>query len=140
MLLRPGSTILGAVNPTEQVTPILDSNKSMYNDYAIWAETFMACPLVAGVAALLNAKYPKQSPVAIRSSIITTTNPLDNSIKPIKEWFYTSHIGASLIDPIKALDLGLIYDAPRQDYINLLCYLNFATEQLSSIIKSSSFI
>ncbi|KAF3449234.1 hypothetical protein FNV43_RR09962 [Rhamnella rubrinervis] len=59
------------------------SNTSLYNDYAIMSGTSVACPHVAGIAALLKAKYPKWTPAAIRSAIMTTANPLDHSNNPI---------------------------------------------------------
>ncbi|XP_060667925.1 subtilisin-like protease SBT3 [Ziziphus jujuba] len=60
-------------------------NMPLYEDYAVKSATSIACSVVAGAAALLKAKYPEWSPSAVRSVIMTTANPLDNSLKPIKD-------------------------------------------------------
>lgn len=38
-----------------------------------------------------------------------------------------------MIDPNKAIDPGLIYDATPQDYVNHLCYLRFDHSEISTI-------
>ncbi|RDX81110.1 Subtilisin-like protease SBT1.3, partial [Mucuna pruriens] len=43
------------------------------------------------------------------------------------------------IDPNKALDPGLIYDATPQDYVNLLCALKYTHKQISTITRSTSY-
>ena len=63
------------------------------------------------------------------SAIITIANPLYNTLNPIKEKNgaeieYSSPLGmgAGQIDPNKALDPSLIYNATPQDYVNQLCH------------------
>lgn len=60
---------------------------------------------------------------------MTTANPMDNTQKRItvattNEPTTPYGIGSGLIDPNRALDPGLIYDATPQDYVNLLCSKN----------------
>ncbi|KAF3617567.1 hypothetical protein FXO38_33913 [Capsicum annuum] len=76
---------------------------------------------------------------------MTTTNPLDNTGKPIKtvDFLETKVVtslamGARLIDPNRAVDPGLIYDANPQDYVNLLCSINFTEKQFKKIARSSA--
>lgn len=46
---------------------------------------------------------------------------------------------AGFIDPNKALDPVLIYDASAQDYTNLSCSLKLSKENLSSYFKSNAY-
>jgi hypothetical protein len=45
----------------------------------------------------------------------------------------TFAIGAGHINPNKAIDPGLIYDAKIEDYVNLLCALNYSTKEIRTI-------
>jgi hypothetical protein len=47
-------------------------------------------------------------------------------------------LGAGHINPNRALNPGLVYDVCVQDYVNLLCALNFTQENISSITRSST--
>ena len=47
--------------------------------------TSVACAHAAGVVALLKVAHTEWSPAAIMSAIITTANPLYNTLIPIKE-------------------------------------------------------
>ncbi|KAM6560185.1 hypothetical protein CsatA_029424 [Cannabis sativa] len=47
-------------------------------------------------------------------------------------------MGAGHINPNKALDPGLIYEVGSQDYVNLLCALNYTEKQIKIITMSTS--
>lgn len=89
--------------------------------YEMSSGTSYACPHVAGVAALFKVAYPKLSPAAIRSAIVTTANELDNTNIPIRDYSNDSTSGdypmasplaiGGHVNANQAMDPGLIYDA-----------------------------
>ncbi|GLJ34946.1 hypothetical protein SUGI_0703190 [Cryptomeria japonica] len=122
-ITAPGLNILaawsGAVSPTQLVA---DERRVKYN---IISGTSMACPHVAGIAALLKAMHPDWSPAAIRSALMTTAVVTDNegcpmtdaSGNPATPFGY----GSGHVNPNNASDPGLLYDATTDDYLLFLC-------------------
>ncbi|KAL0323031.1 UNVERIFIED_CONTAM: Subtilisin-like protease SBT3 [Sesamum angustifolium] len=139
-IMAPGVLILAAYYPYA-VGPTIGKNVVLSSDYTLLSGTSMACPHIAGVAALLKAAHPEWSPAAIQSAMMTTSNPLDNTNQPIKEQDNTVAsplgMGSGLVNPNRALDPGLVYDASQQDLVNLVCSMNFTREQTQTIIRSS---
>ncbi|GAA0146369.1 serine protease [Lithospermum erythrorhizon] len=139
-LIAPGTLILAAWIPHQVTGAIWDVG--LTSDYYMLSGTSMACPHASGIAALLKSVHPEWSPAAIRSAMITTANPTDNSRSPIKdigenyEAATPLAMGAGHVDPNSALDPGLIYDVSVQDYINLLCSMNFTRNQILTITRS----
>ncbi|XP_019174197.1 PREDICTED: subtilisin-like protease SBT1.7 [Ipomoea nil] len=133
-IMSPGTLVLASWIP---------SSGESGNAYNMISGTSMACPHSSGIAALLKGAHPEWSPAAIRSAMVTTANPLDNSNAPIKDsgLQYAGAnplaMGAGQVDPNRALNPGLIYDVGRQDYINLLCSMNFTINQILTITKSN---
>ncbi|KAL2330215.1 hypothetical protein Fmac_017796 [Flemingia macrophylla] len=144
-IMAPGSYVLAAFNPHKKAATI-GTNVFLSSDYTFMSGTSMACPHASGVAALLKAAHPQWSAAAIRSALVTTASPLDNTQNPIREYGYHPSqyasplaIGAGQIDPNKALDPGLIYDATPQDYVNLLCALKYTKKQILTVSRSVSY-
>ncbi|CAJ2633375.1 unnamed protein product [Trifolium pratense] len=151
-IMAPGSRVLAAYIPTKPSARI-GTNVFLSNDYNFMSGTSMACPHASGVAALLKSTHPKWSAAAIRSALknrpctplVTTANPMDNTQNPIRDNAYPSQyasplaIGAGEIDPNRAMNPGLIYDATPQDYVNLLCALKYTKTQILTITRSSSY-
>ncbi|KAH6788578.1 hypothetical protein C2S51_003584 [Perilla frutescens var. frutescens] len=139
-IMAPGVLILAAFNPHSRAAQI-GKNVYLSSDYTLLSGTSMSCPHISGIAALLKAAHPNWSPAAIQSAMMTTANPLDNTNQPIIELdnlvASPLSMGSGLVDPNRALDPGLIYDASPQDLVNLVCSMNFTLNQTRTIIRSS---
>nr|GMC82329.1 subtilisin-like protease SBT1.9 [Ipomoea batatas] len=142
-IMAPGVLVLAAYPPTE-IASTIGTNIELASDYLLESGTSMACPHAAGIAAMLKGAHPGWSPSAIRSAMMTTAITVDNTGKPIKKSYDLGSaatpldMGAGLVDPNRALDPGLIYDATPQDYVNLLCSMNLTEAQFKSIARASA--
>ncbi|XVE55871.1 hypothetical protein DITRI_Ditri03aG0192000 [Diplodiscus trichospermus] len=144
-IMAPGSVVLAAYIPTS-VAATIGNYIFLSSNFAAGTGTSMACPHASGIAALLKGAHPEWSAAAIRSALVTTANPLDNTMKPIRDNGDDNlsaasplAMGAGQIDPNQALDPGLIYDATPHDYVNLLCTMNFTEKQILTITRSKSY-
>ncbi|CAI9755789.1 unnamed protein product [Fraxinus pennsylvanica] len=92
---------------------------------------------------VISPKDADKSLAAIRSAMMTTASTVDNTRKPNKDVGHDYDIAPPLdmeagqVDLNRALDPGIIYDATAQDYVNLICALNFTREQTQTIIRPS---
>ncbi|KAK4278886.1 hypothetical protein QN277_016666 [Acacia crassicarpa] len=125
-ITAPGINILAAYSPLVSPSGFdeLDPRRVEYN---IISGTSMACPHVSGIAAFVKSFHPDWSPAAIKSAIMTTAKPLSGS----KDYFA---YGSGHVNPVQAIDPGLVYDLSKQDYLEVLCNLGYNT----SIIKRIS--
>ncbi|KAK2989128.1 hypothetical protein RJ640_027202 [Escallonia rubra] len=94
----------------------------------------MSCPHLSGITALLKTAHPSWSPAAIKSAIMTTTDPLDLHSKPIvDERLLPTNlfaIGAGHVSPSRANEPGLVYDIHPNDYTQYLCGLGHTDKQV----------
>lgn len=88
----------------------------------------MATPHVAGIAALIKQKHRNWSPAAITSAMMTTANVTDHSAAPLlaqsKNKLAPANpfdLGAGMINPSRAIDPGLVFDASFKHYVEFLC-------------------
>uniref|UniRef100_A0A7N0SXJ5 Subtilisin-like protease n=1 Tax=Kalanchoe fedtschenkoi TaxID=63787 RepID=A0A7N0SXJ5_KALFE len=142
-IMAPGTDIIAAWNPND-ATGRIRKDILFSSEYNIASGTSMSSPHAAGVAALLKGAHPEWSAAAIRSALMTSANQLDNTLAPIKDPNTEATasplvMGAGHIDPNRALDPGLIYDASPADYVALLCSLNYTKQQITAITRNSTF-
>ncbi|KAL9675454.1 hypothetical protein QQ045_003656 [Rhodiola kirilowii] len=123
----PGVDILAAWPTISPITSVPgDKRVATYN---IISGTSMACPHATAVAAYIKSYHPKWSPAAIKSAMMTTAAPMSPSSNTQAEYAY----GSGHINPIKAINPGLVYDAGPTDYINFLCTQNYTTQMLQTL-------
>ncbi|KAL1367110.1 hypothetical protein HN51_021178 [Arachis hypogaea] len=141
-IAAPGTLILAAwpyATPVGQL-----GSKNLLSNFNLLTGTSMACPHVAGIAALLKGAYPQWDHSAIRSAMMTTSDILDNTMKHIKDLGNGKKatplaLGAGHINPNKALDPGLVYNLEVQDYVNLLCAMKMTQKEITAITRRSSY-
>ncbi|KAK9158933.1 hypothetical protein Scep_005507 [Stephania cephalantha] len=126
-IAAPGVDILAAwptsISPTGSR---LDTRSVKYN---IISGTSMSCPHVSGAAAYVKTFHPHWSPAAIKSALMTTAVPMNATRNEDAEFSY----GSGFINPVKALNPGLVYDASEDDYIKMLCSIGYTSEKIKFI-------
>ncbi|KAL2529589.1 Subtilisin-like protease SBT1.7 [Forsythia ovata] len=137
-LIAPGVNILAGW--TGKVGPTGLQEDSRHVDFNIVSGTSMSCPHTSGLAALIKASHPEWSPAAIRSALMTTaysTYKNGQGIQDLATGLPSTPFdyGAGHVDPISALDPGLVYDATIDNYIDFLCALNYSASMIKIITK-----
>jgi len=99
-------------------------------DFNIMSSTSMSCPHVSGLAALIKSVHPDWSPSAIRSALMTTAYTTYKNNKKLldgasKKPATPFDFGAGHVDPVSALNPGLVYDLTVDDYLSFFCALNY---------------
>ncbi|KAF3438815.1 hypothetical protein FNV43_RR17090 [Rhamnella rubrinervis] len=137
-IIAPGVNILagwsGSVGPTGLA---LDGRRVTFN---IISGTSMSCPHVSGLAALIKAAHPDWSPAAIRSALMTTAYTSyknGQSLRDVATGKPSTPFdhGAGHVDPVSALNPGLVYDLTADDYLGFLCALNYSESQISGLAR-----
>ncbi|KAI3467393.1 hypothetical protein Pfo_024056 [Paulownia fortunei] len=123
----PGIEILAAYSPL--ASPSNNPSDKRAVNHSILSGTSMSCPHVAGAAAYVKSFHPTWSPSAIKSALMTTAWKMDSSKDSLAEFSY----GAGHIDPVKAVDPGLVYETSTEDYIKMLCSLGYDSAKLRKI-------
>ncbi|MCD9560311.1 Subtilisin-like protease sbt3 [Datura stramonium] len=141
-IMAPGVSILGAWPPEISAISI-GRGMDLGSDYNTLSGSSLASPHVSGIAAMLKSVHPEWSPSAIKSAMMTTANPLDNTqnriiVADTNKPTTPLDTGSGFVDPNRALDPGLIYDATPQDYVNLLCSMNLTEAEFKTIARSSA--
>ncbi|KAK2650670.1 hypothetical protein Ddye_018159 [Dipteronia dyeriana] len=128
----PGVNILAAYSPIAPLSEDpLDKRSVKYN---IPSGTSMSCPHVAGVVAYVKTFHPDWSPSAIKSAIMTTAWTMKHSENGDTEFAH----GSGHINPLEAINPGLVYETLKPDYIKMLCSLGYSDELLRIISGDNS--
>ncbi|KNA21976.1 hypothetical protein SOVF_038430 [Spinacia oleracea] len=137
-MVAPGVNILAAWTGSSGPSSVSgDKRRVKFN---ILSGTSMSCPHVSGVAALIKSKHPNWSPAVIKSSLMTTAYIHDNNNTLIIDAGTGASSspydhGAGHINPVKALNPGLVYDITPQEYFEFLCTQNPSPAQLQVFSK-----
>ncbi|XWS16342.1 hypothetical protein CRYUN_Cryun34aG0077200 [Craigia yunnanensis] len=110
---------------------ILQTRQAEYN---IVSGTSMSCPRTAGLAAYVKTYHSDWSPSAIKSALMIIAWAMDQSKNQDGEFAY----GSGHINPIKAIDPGLVYEAFKEDYIKLMCSIGYAPDSIRAISGDNS--
>ncbi|GER30234.1 subtilase family protein [Striga asiatica] len=141
-LIAPGLNILAAWSRAMGPTGVAMDTRKV--DFNIISGTSMACPHVSGLAALLKAAHPEWSPAAIRSALMTTAYSTYNDGRTLLDVSTGgpstpfAH-GSGHVNPVRALDPGLIYDLTTRDYLHFLCAISYTSSQIKSIVRTKKF-
>nr|XP_043615764.1 subtilisin-like protease [Erigeron canadensis] len=132
-IIGPGVDVLAAWPNVVNYRPHI---KTTFN---LLSGTSMACPHLAGIAALLKSTHPKWSPAAIKSAIMTTASQVSLNNKFIADERKLPadiyDIGAGHVSPSKANNPGIVFDIQPHDYIAYMCGLGYTNEQIRMIVK-----
>ncbi|CAL4885614.1 unnamed protein product [Urochloa decumbens] len=137
----PGVDILAAW--TGENSPSgLDSDPRRVK-FNIMYGTSVACAHVSGIVALLRQVHPDWSPTAIKSALMTTAYNVANAGDIIKDMSTSKAStpfarGAGHVDPNRAADPGLVYNASTNDYISFLCALRYTAQQIAVLTRDGS--
>lgn len=141
-VMKPDLTAPG-VDVIAQVTPPL--NQADHDavaagtlvpgpDWASYQGTSMSSPHVAGLALLLKQAHPTWGPGAIKSALMTTTySTLNDGLTGLSNGLLPWSQGAGHVQPNKATDPGLIYNAGMNDWVKYQCKVNKAAVQPASL-------
>ncbi|CAI0447401.1 unnamed protein product, partial [Linum tenue] len=138
-LTAPGVDILAAWSEATTVTGQDGDTRTV--PFNIISGTSMSCPHASAAAAYVKSFHPTWSPAAIKSALMTTDNIMFTAARQLSvednsdaEFAY----GSGQIDPIKAVNPGLVYDAGEIDYVRMLCGQGYNATQLRLVTGDSS--
>jgi subtilisin family serine protease len=125
-LTAPGVDIIAGVSPgltADQRANLVNGTFTPPADWASYQGTSMSSPHVAGLAALLHQQHPTWSPAAIKSALMTTgTNTFPDAIASgDTRGILPFAQGAGHVNPNRASDPGLVYNATQLDYKKYMC-------------------
>ena len=157
----PGVSILAAYSPETSPSHIFPDKRHV--KYNMLSGTSMACPHVAGAAAYVKTFHPDWSPSAIKSSLMTTGTTQNSFLKHVSCFLLYVYIsiyisfslslalvvallmnstrnsngefdyGSGFLNPIQAINPGLVYEALEGDYVEFLCSIGYDDKKVKLI-------
>ena len=129
-LTAPGVDVIASVTPAltpAQVNGVIDGSFVPPAAYASYQGTSMSSPHIAGVGLLMKQKHPTWSPAAIKSALMTSAySTLNDGLAGAQNGLLPWAQGSGHVDPNKAIDPGLVYDAGKADFVQYQCKVNKA--------------
>lgn len=129
-LTAPGVDIIAHVTPAQdqaQRDQIAAGTLVPPPAWDSYQGTSMSSPHVAGLGLLLKQANPTWGPGAIKSALMTTAySTLDDGLASPQNGLLPWSQGAGHVDPQKANDPGLIYNATKSDWVKYQCKVNKA--------------
>lgn len=125
-IVAPGVDILAAFSAV--VNPADFSNAAWSVNYTFLYGTSMSCPR-AGAAAYVKSFHPDWPASFIKSALMTTVFDMIHTGDPGREFSY----GSGQIDPLKAINPGLVYHTSTEDYISMLCNVGLDAKKIRLI-------
>ncbi|KAI4376078.1 hypothetical protein MLD38_013872 [Melastoma candidum] len=133
-IAAPGVSILASWSPAA-------SDSEMSPGFNIESGTSMSCPHVSGIVALLRTIHPKWSPAKIQSALVTTASIRDEYKQSVvaegapHKQADAFDYGGGHVDPNRAMDPGLVFDADISNYICFLCSLEYNNSAISNMTR-----
>ncbi|CAM8901299.1 unnamed protein product [Rhodiola kirilowii] len=131
-IAAPGINILAAYTPLRSLTG--QKGDTQFSKFSLMSGTSMACPHVAGVVAYVKSFHPDWSPSMIKSAIMTTALPMSKRANKEAEFAY----GSGQVNPSRAKNPGLVYEADELSYIQFLCHEGYNGSTLSILVGSKT--
>ncbi|XP_030489278.2 CO(2)-response secreted protease isoform X1 [Cannabis sativa] len=135
-IMAPGVAILAAMIPQSDEPGAVPTGLKP-SDFALKSGTSMACPHVTGAAAFIKSVRPKWTSSMIRSALMTTASEYNNMGKPLtnnSNSIASPHeTGVGEINPMKALNPGLVFETTLEDYLQFLCYYGYTEKNIRSM-------
>jgi len=129
-LTAPGVDVIAAVTAdltNDQRDQVAAGTLVPPAQFASYQGTSMSSPHIAGLAALLKQAHAGWSPAAIKSALMTTASTtLNDGVAGLSNGLLPWSQGAGHVNPNKATDPGLVYDAGKADWVRYQCKVNAA--------------
>ncbi|KAB2627281.1 subtilisin-like protease SBT5.3 [Pyrus ussuriensis x Pyrus communis] len=131
-IMAPGVAVLAAIAPKNETGTVPNGKKP--SKFSIKSGTSMACPHVTGTAAFIKSVHRQWTTSMIKSALMTTATIYNNMKMPLTDnsnHFANPHeVGVGEINPLKALNPGLVFETKIENYLEFLCYYGYPEKNI----------